>query len=162
MRCALRDVALAATLLLAALGAGAAPFEPREFASAEHERIYRKLVEELRCLVCQNQNIADSDADLAGDLRREVYEQLAAGASEAEILDFMTARYGDFVLYRPPLAARTVALWAGPAVLLLLGAAIVLVRVRRRAVQAAREPALDAAARRRLADLTGEVPPAER
>ncbi len=88
-----RDIAFAATLVLAlAAGAIAAPFEPREFASAEHERVYRKLVEELRCLVCQNQNIADSDADLAADLRREVYEQLAAGTSEADVVEVLDRR----------------------------------------------------------------------
>jgi len=88
------------------------------------------LASELRCLVCQNQTIADSNAELAVDLRREIREQVKAGKTDAEILDFMTKRYGDFVLYRPPLKATTVLLWFGP-VLLLVAGIVVLVRVMR-------------------------------
>jgi cytochrome c-type biogenesis protein CcmH len=80
------------------------------------------LAHKLRCLVCQNQSIADSDADLAKDLRRQIDEQIAAGRSDEEIIAFMTGRYGDFVLYKPPLRAGTIALWVGPAILLLLAA----------------------------------------
>ena len=80
-----------------------------------------KLSEKLRCLVCQNQTIADSNAELAEDLRRQIREQIAAGKSDAEILDYMVARYGDFVLYEPPLKATTMLLWGGPALLLALG-----------------------------------------
>jgi cytochrome c-type biogenesis protein CcmH len=80
-----------------------------------------KLSEKLRCLVCQNQTIADSNAELAQDLRRQVHEQIAAGRSDDEIVDYMVARYGDFVLYQPPVKATTVLLWAGPALMLLLG-----------------------------------------
>ena len=76
---------------------------------------------ELRCLVCQNQTIADSHADLAVDLRRQVREMLQRGESEAQIIDYMTARYGDFVLYRPPLKPTTAALWFGPPLLLVGG-----------------------------------------
>ncbi len=76
---------------------------------------------ELRCLVCQNQTIADSHADLAVDLKNQVREQLKAGRSERQIIEYMTQRYGDFVLYRPPFKATTVLLWAGPALLLLIG-----------------------------------------
>ena len=79
------------------------------------------LAHELRCLVCQNQTLADSNAPLAVDLRDQIREQLKAGKSEREVLDFMVARYGDFVLYRPPFKASTVALWVGPFVLLALG-----------------------------------------
>jgi cytochrome c-type biogenesis protein CcmH len=81
-----------------------------------------KLSEKLRCLVCQNQTIADSNAELAQDLRRQVHEQIAAGKSDDEIVEYMVARYGDFVLYQPPVKATTALLWAGPALLLLLGA----------------------------------------
>ena len=80
-----------------------------------------KLTEKLRCLVCQNQTIADSNAELAQDLRRQVREQIAAGKTDDEIVDYMVARYGDFVLYQPPVKATTVLLWAGPALLLLVG-----------------------------------------
>jgi cytochrome c-type biogenesis protein CcmH len=79
------------------------------------------LAEQLRCLVCQNQSIAESNAELAVDLRRQINEQIAAGRSDTEIVDFMVQRYGDFVLYRPPLKASTLFLWFGPAVLLVLG-----------------------------------------
>ena len=90
------------------------------------------LSSELRCLVCQNQTLADSNAPLAVDLRNTIREQLARGASEREVLDFMTARYGDFVLYRPPLKATTVLLWAGPFLLLALGTVLLVRSVRRR------------------------------
>jgi cytochrome c-type biogenesis protein CcmH len=91
----------------------------------------------LRCLVCQNNTIADSNAGLAGDLRREVRELLLQGKSDAEILKFMTDRYGDFVLYRPPFVPRTWLLWLAPALLLALGAFIAVRIVRARARLAA-------------------------
>ena len=96
------------------------------------------LATELRCLVCQNQTIADSQADLATDLRKQIREKLKQGMSERQILDFMVERYGDFVLYRPPLKATTVLLWAGPFALLIV-AALMLARYikrRKREVQA--------------------------
>ena len=89
------------------------------------------LAHELRCLVCQNQTLADSNAPLAVDLRNQIREQLKAGRSEQDVLDFMVARYGDFVLYRPPFKASTVALWVGPFLLLLLGIAVLVRRLRR-------------------------------
>lgn len=97
----------------------------------------QKLGEELRCLVCQNQNIADSHADLAMDLKKQLREQIAAGRSDGEIKDFMVERYGDFVLYRPPLKATTVLLWAGPFALLLIVVVLLLRRLRSRAERAA-------------------------
>ena len=90
-----------------------------------------RIAAELRCLVCQNQTIADSHADLAQDLRRQVREMLARGDSDQQITDYMTARYGDFVLYRPPLKATTAVLWFGPG-LLLVGGLVTLVLVLRR------------------------------
>lgn len=80
-----------------------------------------RLAAELRCLVCQNQSLADSHADLAIDLKNQVREQLKAGRSEQEVIGYMTDRYGDFVLYRPPVKATTLLLWAGPLLLLLVG-----------------------------------------
>lgn len=88
---------------------------------AERERFHR-LAEELRCLVCQNQTLADSDADLAADLRREVETMMLAGRSDAEIKSFLVQRYGDFVLYRPPMQRNTWLLWIGPFALLSIGA----------------------------------------
>jgi cytochrome c-type biogenesis protein CcmH len=115
------------------------------------------LGEELRCLVCQNQNIADSHADLAMDLKKQVREQIAAGRSDREILDYMVERYGDFVLYRPPLKATTVLLWAGPFVLLLVVVLLLARRLRRRTVQAAAANTLSADEQKRArALLAGE------
>ena len=91
----------------------------------------QRITAELRCLVCQNQTVADSTSDLANDLRREVRAMLARGASDEAVINFMTARYGDFVLYRPPVKATTVLLWVGPG-LLLVGGLMTLVLVLRR------------------------------
>lgn len=91
------------------------------------------LASELRCLVCQNQSLADSHADLALDLKNQVREQLRAGRSEREVIDYMTARYGDFVRYRPPFKATTALLWGGPLLLLLAAAAAFARAVRRQA-----------------------------
>ena len=104
------------------------------FTDPELQERYERLTRELRCLVCQNETIADSNAMLAADLRREVRELLGNGAADAEVRAFMTERYGDFVLYRPPVAPRTWLLWAAPALLLLgaigIAAIVILRRVR--------------------------------
>ena len=94
-----------------------------------------ELAAQLRCLVCQNQSIAESNAGLAADLRNQLREQIAAGKTDAQIVDYMTARYGDFVLYNPPFKAVTALLWLGPALLLVIGAFVAsrIVRARRRA-----------------------------
>src|SRR5438876_5437000 len=89
--------------------------------NAALERRVTDLAHALRCLVCQNQTLADSNAPLAVDLRNQIREQLAAGRSERDVVDFMVARYGDFVLYRPPLKGSTILLWAGPFAFLVLG-----------------------------------------
>jgi cytochrome c-type biogenesis protein CcmH len=106
--------------------AHAGPVVTYDFATAEQEALFIKLSEELRCLVCQNQSISDSNADLAKDLRDEIYGMLQQGKSEAEIVDFMVVRYGDFVLYRPPMKPVTWLLWFGPAVALLVGFVVVI------------------------------------
>lgn len=116
-------------LALFAAPAFAADAVPTEKDPVKESRTV-KLTEELRCLVCQNQSIAESNAELAVDLRRQVREQVAAGRTDQEIVDYMVARYGDFVLYRPPVRATTVLLWAGPALLLVLGF-VVLYRILR-------------------------------
>jgi len=110
-------------------------FLPPGFSRQKDEKLEDRvtaLSTELRCLVCQNQTLADSNAPLAVDLRNTIREQLAKGASEKEVVDFMTARYGDFVLYRPPFKAATVLLWAGPFLFLALGVLILVRRVRKR------------------------------
>jgi cytochrome c-type biogenesis protein CcmH len=112
----------------AALSAPAqAAIEVYQFESAQMEADYNKLIAELRCLVCQNQNLAGSDADLAHDLRRETYEMLSQGKSPQQVVEFMVERYGDFVLYRPQFKSTTYLLWLGP-FLLLVGVLVLLVR----------------------------------
>jgi cytochrome c-type biogenesis protein CcmH len=118
-------------VLALALGVAGAAAAAQVEESALDKRAAR-LEQELRCLVCQNQTIADSNAGLAQDLRREIRQQLEKGASDQDVKDYMVARYGDFVLYRPPLRARTVLLWTGPFLLLLVGAFVAWRRVTRR------------------------------
>jgi cytochrome c-type biogenesis protein CcmH len=112
---------LSIVFLLVLSGMACAGVEYREFASPEQQAAYENLTSELRCLVCQNQTIADSNAELAADLRRQVYEMLQQGKSNQDIAQFMTDRYGDFVLYNPPFKLKTGLLWLGPAVFLLIG-----------------------------------------
>ena len=107
------------------------------FDSPEQEARYDRLINELRCLVCQNQTIADSNADLAKDLRRQTLEMLRQGKSDDEIVKFMTDRYGDFVLYRPPVKPTTWLLWGAPMILLLIGVIGTLMVVARRSREAA-------------------------
>lgn len=95
--------------------------EPRNFDSEVQETRYRALINELRCTVCQNEPIASSNASLAADLRQKVYNQLMAGRSDFEIRQYMRDRYGDFILYNPPIAGHTLLLWGGPIILLLVG-----------------------------------------
>ena len=109
--------------------------------SNQTETRIRQLEEKLRCLVCQNQSLADSNAELAGDLRREVREQVKAGKSDEQIIAFLVQRYGDFVRYEPPFKASTALLWLGPFVLLIAAAAFLLAALRRRR-DAPEEPAL--------------------
>jgi cytochrome c-type biogenesis protein CcmH len=108
--------------------------EYKKFDNPQQEEAYQVLIEELRCLVCQNQTIADSNADLAKDLRRQVYEMLQQGKSKDEIATFMTERYGDFVLYNPPFKAKTGVLWIGPVIFLLIGLIMLIVFTRRKKV----------------------------
>jgi cytochrome c-type biogenesis protein CcmH len=117
----------------------------------------RALSQELRCLVCQNQSIDDSNADLAHDLRVLVRERLTAGDSDAQVLAYLTSRYGDYVLLRPPVEPATYLLWFGPPALLLLGGIVILIGWRRRAASSAVAAApLSADEQRRLADLLDE------
>jgi cytochrome c-type biogenesis protein CcmH len=115
----------------------------------------RKLAEELRCLVCQNQTLADSNAPLAEDLRREIRDRMRAGMSDQAIIEFLVARYGDFVLYRPPLKPATVLLWSGPFLLLVAGGAVLYVNLKRRRLRATDIP-LSAEEHRRAMQLLGD------
>jgi len=109
------------------------------------EKRLQSLSEELRCLVCQNQNIADSNAELAQDLRREIRGMIQAGKTDKEIIDFMVTRYGDFVLYRPPVKGITLLLWGGPIALMLLGLFALQRYLRQRARSMAEDRPLSAA-----------------
>jgi len=129
-------VTLLRLLLLAGLVLGAARalalIETYEFSKPELEARYQQLSEELRCPKCQNQNIADSNAPIAQDLRKLLHQQLEQGASDEEILDYMVARYGEFVRYRPRFGGSAVALWLAPVLLLIAGIAVVLLTLRSR------------------------------
>jgi cytochrome c-type biogenesis protein CcmH len=129
-------------LVLAFLVATAAAVDAgQRFQDAAEQARYERLIRDLRCLVCRSESIADSNAKLAADLRREVETQMRAGRNDAEIYAFMTQRYGDFVLMQPPVVPRTWLLWAAPALFLAGGIVVVLVVVRRRARVAAIDPA---------------------
>lgn len=114
--------------------------EPLKFQNAQQEERFNHLTRELRCLVCQNQNLADSDAQLAHDLRTEVHEMLLAGKSDDEIKQYMVDRYGDFVLYRPPVQENTFLLWVAPIALLLGGALMLFMIIRKRTALLASAP----------------------
>ena len=126
-----------AALVLASLPAFA--IDPLPFKDRAEELRFQDLTRELRCLVCQNENLADSHAPLAKDLRQQIFEQMQAGKSDAQIKEWLTDRYSDFVLYDPPLRGGTVVLWFGPAVVLAIGlfAVVTIVRRRSRALGAA-------------------------
>ena len=162
--------AAAALVLAAAFAAAAAqqapaappvPDAPRAQPLAddpELEARVMRMADELRCLVCQNETIAASNAELAVDLRRQIRQKLAAGESEQQIRDYMVARYGEFVLYRPPLHAGTVLLWAGPFVLLVVAAGVLVHHVRRHRPQGSAP--LSPAEAERVRRLLGNDPPA--
>ncbi|MBH3434739.1 cytochrome c maturation protein CcmH [Pseudomonas citronellolis] len=129
---------LAAALLgLSLAGVAHAAIDTYEFPNEAERQRFRSLTTELRCPKCQNQDIADSNAPIAADLRKQIYEQLQQGKSDEQIVDYMVDRYGDFVRYKPPVNARTWLLWFGPAALLGLGVLVVGVLVARRRRSAA-------------------------
>lgn len=109
-----------------------AAVEIKQFKTPQQEQRYKNLINEFRCVVCQNQNIADSNAELAQDLRKQVYKMINAGKSDDEILDFMVTRYGDFVLYRPLFNANTFILWVGPFIIFVLGFYVLIRFIRQR------------------------------
>ena len=149
---------LGAAVGLGLVGVARAAIDTYEFKGEVERERFRSLTEELRCPKCQNQNIADSNAPIATDLRREIYRMLDDGRSDKEIVDFLVMRYGDFVMYKPPLDSRTWLLWYGPFGLLGLGAVVlcVLVLRRRKVERAPAQVALSAAERERLDALLKE------
>src|SRR5262245_7952302 len=123
----------ACLLLLSTLGMAVAKDAAPAADDPVLEARMQRIAVELRCLVCQNQTIADSHAGLADDLRREIREQLLRGATDEQVVQYMTDRYGDFIRYRPPMKASTAVLWVGPIVLLVGGVAVLVLVLRRRA-----------------------------
>jgi cytochrome c-type biogenesis protein CcmH len=117
--------------LLLSISAQAA-IDAYKFDDPKKEKIYHELTDELRCLVCQNQNIAGSNAELAVDMRRKTYEMVSAGQSKQQVADYMADRYGDFVLYKPPFKASTAVLWVGPFIILAVSIWLMLRVIRNR------------------------------
>lgn len=129
-----RSVVLAlATSVLAFIAFAAQAIDPIEFRDATEERRFQTLAKELRCLVCQNESLADSSAGLAQDLRRDLIEQIRSGANDEQIKTYLTSRYGDFILYRPPVKPTTWLLWFGPIAMFAIALVVLAVIVRRRA-----------------------------
>ena len=135
MRWLFRKSAWQVAALFMVLACPALAVEPVVFDDPAEEERFRQLTTELRCLVCQNQTIADSDAPLAHDLRDEIYAMMQAGKTDAEIKEFMVQRYGDFVLYRPPVKSNTLLLWLAPLILLMIGGVLMARAVRKRAAR---------------------------
>jgi len=131
------------TFLTIAVSLSVMAQEPLVFESQEQQDRFDQLTKELRCLVCQNQNLADSDAQLAHDLRREVHELLLSGRNDDEIKQFLVDRYGDFVLYRPPVQTNTYLLWIAPLILLLIGAWILRASIGKRSEMLANKKQAD-------------------
>lgn len=149
----MRPILQSLAVLFAALLTCAYAQHPPSFDSANEVRATH-LAEQLRCLVCQNQTIADSAAELAVDLRREIKLQMGQGRSDREILDFMAQRYGDFVLYRPPVKTTTLILWFGPLLLLMTGGLVAFRSLRQRRNREAPQP-LSAEDTRHAGELLG-------
>jgi len=140
--------------LLTQKNATAAAVDPLVFTDAKKEARFKNLIGQLRCLVCQNQSIADSNAELAQDLRKEVYDMIIAGKSDQEVIDYLVARYGNFILYRPPLNAQTFLLWFLPGILVILALFFVIGIIKKRSRQA-QKVTLDNKAEDRLNKLIG-------
>lgn len=132
----IRTLVFACVMLSTAVMASST-YEAAISADPVAEKRLQELSKELRCLVCQNETIADSNAELAVDLRREIRGMISDGRSDREILDFMVTRYGDFVLYRPPVKTITLLLWAGPILMLLIGLAVMRSYLKRRSSRVA-------------------------
>ena len=144
-----------AALLLAFAGCAAAQSSEVAHPDAKTEARLKALAHELRCLVCQNQTIADSNAPLAVDLRQQIRGQIAQGRSDSQIRDYMVERYGDFVLYNPPLKATTAVLWGAPLLLIVAGG-LVFARVVRRRRTAPQASGVAPQRRREIEDLLGK------
>ncbi|MDD1020380.1 cytochrome c-type biogenesis protein CcmH [Pseudomonas sp. TNT2022 ID1048] len=149
----------AAILGLSIAGVAHAAIDTYQFANDTDRERFRELTKELRCPKCQNQDIADSNAPIAADLRKEIFRMLGEGKDNQQIIDFMVDRYGDFVRYKPALTGKTALLWFGPAGLLLGGLVIIAVIVRRRRIERSDSPnTLSVEERQRLDQLLDKTP----
>lgn len=137
MKCLWRVLTLSLGLLVGLAQAAAVDVYP--FKTPEEEARFHLLVSELRCPKCQNQNLADSEAPIAKDLKDKVYQKIQQGNSDQQILDYLVARYGDFISYRPPFKLSTLWLWLSPWLVLIMGVLIILVRLKRRRVSLSAE-----------------------
>ncbi|HEY2396205.1 MAG TPA: cytochrome c-type biogenesis protein [Rudaea sp.] len=126
---------LCCLIVLLLASSGVCAIDPLPFKDRAEEVRFQNLTKQLRCLVCQNQDLADSDADLARDLRKQVFDMMQSGKSDVEIKQYLVERYNDFVLYDPPLKPGTWLLWFTPFVLVLIGAGVVITILRRRGMQ---------------------------
>ncbi len=143
-------------LILLFAGLAHAADVPVKFNDPEQADRYYAMLEEVRCLVCQNQSLADSNAELAQDLRNEIYNMITTEKSDSEIISFLVERYGDFVLYRPPLQENTWLLWLGPFLFLLVGIVVAVIIIRKQATSAENDIALTAEQLQQLKQLSDE------
>ncbi|MFC3137138.1 heme lyase NrfEFG subunit NrfF [Shewanella submarina] len=149
----MKMVSAAALALALAGGALATPIDTYEFQNPDNQKRAITLASELRCPQCQNQNLVDSNSPVARDLRLEVYKMVDDGKTDDEIVDFMTTRYGEFVLYKPKFEYKTLVLWGGPVALFLIGLTIVFMFVRRQRGNVTKEVALSEEDQRQLDEL---------
>ncbi len=147
------------TILLILSFQGFAAIDTYQFSDADKQLRFQKLTNELRCPKCQNQNLADSNAEIAADLRAKIHLMLEENKTDLEIVDYMLARYGEFVLYEPRLSSQTVLLWTAPALLLLIGLGVIIfiVRLRKKSALQTAAPTLNPAQQQKLADLLAET-----
>ena len=155
----MKRLLLACILGASLIGMANAAIDTYEFKDEGERARFRTLTEELRCPKCQNQNIADSDAPIAMDLRAQIYRMLEEGQSNEQIIDFLVSRYGDFVLYKPPVTARTLLLWYGPAGLLAGGFVLLgVILLRRRSKAGVVASGLSVDEQQRLTALLNQTP----
>lgn len=153
----MRSLALLIITFLFSYSLVAAPVTIYKFEDKEKEKIFYKLSDELRCLVCQNQNIAESNSELAQDLRRQIYDMLQQGKSEDDIVDFMVERYGDYVLFNPPFKPMTWMLWLGPLIIFIFAAGYALATIKSKAKVEVAEETLSTEETSRLNNLKSEL-----
>jgi len=151
------QLAIGLVLLITITTGNAIDSNPTPFDSPEQASRYQQLIKELRCVVCQNQSVAESNAELAQDVRELVRQKIIAGEDDLQITGFLVERYGDFVLYTPPFKPATYVLWLGPLALILLAFGLLLYFIKRHAQKTAAPPALTQAEHNRLTQVLEET-----